>query len=177
MAIGLGAVAAVILGFGLAGRDGTTPSADPTRTRPSADPFAPQHRASVTAGPETATRSPSPGRAAAGAEIADRTDTDVSPAAESVLRSGDVDGRVLIVLASLAGVGQLAAVDVLDPEAAGSQTPAPVEMGVVDVDVVLDWLDGQPRLRPDHVEVRREDSLAYLVLAYDTPEPPGLFPS
>ena len=50
-------------------------------------------------------------------------------------------------------------------------------MGVVDVDRVLDWLHIQSRLSPDRIEVRRESSVAYLVLIYDTPEPPGLFPS
>jgi hypothetical protein len=50
-------------------------------------------------------------------------------------------------------------------------------MGVVDVDRVLDWLEDQRRLRPDRVEVRHEAPVSFLLLVYDTPEPPGLFPS
>ena len=112
-------------------------------------------------------------RAAAGAEIARRSDIDVSPAAAAVLRGGHVDGRVLVVLASLATVGQLIAVDV--PGSVDAETP--VEMGVVSVDSVLDWLEAQPQLRPDHSQARREGSVTFLLLAYDTPEPPDLFPS
>jgi hypothetical protein len=112
-------------------------------------------------------------RAAAGAEMARRSDIDVSPAAAAALRGGHVDGRVLMVLASLASLGQLIAVDVPD----GVEADAPVEMGVVSVDTVLDWLEAQPQLRPDHTQARREGSVTYLLLAYDTPEPPGLFPS
>jgi hypothetical protein len=112
-------------------------------------------------------------RAAAGAEIAGRSDIDVSAAAAAVLRSGQVDGRVLVVLASLATLGQLIAVDVPD----GVEAETPVEMGVVSVDTVLDWLEAQPQLRPDHTQARREGSVTYVLLAYDTPEPPGLFPS
>jgi len=54
---------------------------------------------------------------------------------------------------------------------------ANVELGVVDVNHVLDWLDDQRKLRPDRLEVHREGSMAYLLLVYDTAEPPGLFPS
>ncbi|MGH8825840.1 MAG: hypothetical protein ACRDVN_15395 [Jiangellaceae bacterium] len=112
-------------------------------------------------------------RAAAGAQIAERTDIDVSPAAAAFLREGAVDGRVLIVLAALATEGYLTAVDA-SPASGGAPE---MELGVVDVDVVLDWLDQQPRVRPDHLQVRRVSAVAYLRLAYDTPEPPGLFPS
>jgi hypothetical protein len=112
-------------------------------------------------------------RAAAGAELARRSDIDVSPAAAAVLRDGHVDGRVLVVLASLASLGQLVAVDVPD----GEEAETPVELGVESVDTVLDWLEAQPQLRPDHTQARREGSVTYLLLAYDTPEPPGLFPS
>jgi hypothetical protein len=122
------------------------------------------------AGPD---RTASLGRAAAGSEIAERTDIDVSPAAGAILREGAVDGRVLIVLAALATEGYLTAVDVT-PAASGG-TPE-LELGVADVDVVLDWLDEQPRVRPDHLQVRRQSSVAYLQLTYRTPEPAGLFP-
>lgn len=123
------------------------------------------------AGPD---RTASPGRAAAGSEIAERTDIDVSPAAGAILRQGAVDGRVLIVLAALATEGYLTAVEVA-PAASGGAPE--LELGVVDVDVVLDWLDRQPRVQPDHLQVRRQSSVAYLRLAYRTPEPAGLFPS
>jgi hypothetical protein len=113
-------------------------------------------------------------RAAAGAEIARRTDIDVSAAAAAVLREGKVDGRVLIVLASLASADLLTAIDV---SSGGSAGAANLEMGVVDVDHVLEWLADQRRLRPDRVEVHRQASVAYLLLIYNTPEPPGLFPS
>jgi hypothetical protein len=123
-------------------------------------------------GPE---RTASLGRAAAGTEIAERTDIAVSPAAGAVLRDGAVDGRVLVIMAALATEGYLAAVDVA-PAAGPGGTPQ-LELGVADVDLVLDWLDQQPRVRPDHLEVRRQSSVAYLRLAYRTPEPAGLFPS
>ena len=112
-------------------------------------------------------------RAAAGAELARRSDIDVSPAAAAVLRDGHVDGRVLVVLASLATLGQLVAIDVPD----GDEAETPVELGVESVDTVLDWLEAQPQLRPDHTLARRQGSVTYLLLAYDTPGPPGLFPS
>ena len=121
----------------------------------------------------TLTRTASQAKAAAGAEIARRTDIEVSPPAATVLREGSVDGRVLIVLASLASAGMLTAVD-LPPS--GSPEDANLEMGVVDVDHVLAWLGGQRRLRPDRVEVRREAAVAYLQLIHNSPEPPGLFP-
>jgi hypothetical protein len=127
--------------------------------------------ASSRAGPD---RTASLGRAAAGSEIAERTDIDVSPAAGAILRQGAVDGRVLIVLAALATEGYLTAVEVA-PTASGGAPE--LELGVVDVDVVLDWLDHQPRVRPDHLQVRRQSTVAYLRLAYRTPEPTGLFPS
>jgi hypothetical protein len=120
------------------------------------------------------TRTASQAKAAAGAEIARRTDIEVSPRAAAVLREGRVDGRVLIVLASLASADMLTAVDL---PAGGSVEDANLEMGVVDVEHVLDWLAGQRRLRPDRVEVHREASVAYLLLIHNSPEPAGLFPS
>ncbi len=94
-----------------------------------------------------------------------------------MLREGLVDGRVLMILASLASADLLTAVDVPGSSSGGPADVANLEMGVVDVDRVLDWLDNQRRLSPDRVEVRREASVAYLTLTYDNPEPPGLFPS
>jgi hypothetical protein len=120
---------------------------------------------------------PSVAKAAAGAEIADRSDIAVSPAAATVLRKGTVDGRVLIVLASLASADLLATVELPSSGPSGSIQVANVELGVEDVDYVLDWLDVQRNLRPDRMEVHREGSMAYLLLIYETPEPPGLFPS
>ncbi len=79
------------------------------------------------------------------------------------------------MLASLATADLITAVDV--PPTGGTAEVENLEMGVVDVDRVLDWLHIQSRLSPDRIEVRRESSVAYLVLIYDTPEPPGLFPS
>ncbi len=116
-------------------------------------------------------------RAAAGAEIAGRADIDVSPGAAAVLREGTVDGRVLVVLAALATADLLTVVDVPPSGSSGSADIANLELGVVDVDRVLDWLDGQSRLRPERVEARRESSVTYVLLIYNTPEPPGLFPS
>jgi hypothetical protein len=58
----------------------------------------------------------------------------------------------------------------------GSEGVADLELGVVDVDRVLDWFDDQRRLHPDRMAVRRAGSVTYLELRYDTPEPPGLFP-
>jgi len=158
------------------GPDDATPgtAAPPTSPRAFVDtsglPSRPTTESSR-AGPD---RTASLGRAAAGSEIAERTDIDVSPAAGAILREGAVDGRVLIVLAALATEGYLTAVDVA-PAAPGG-TPE-LELGVADVDVVLDWLDQQPRVRPDHLQVRRQSSVAYLRLAYRAPEPAGLFPS
>jgi hypothetical protein len=123
------------------------------------------------------TRTPSLARAAAGAEIAGRADIDVSPAAAVMLREGTVDGRVLIVLASLATADLVMSVEVPSTRSGEPVGVPNLELGVVDVDRVLDWLDSQRRLRPDRMEVRREGSVTYLVLIYDTQEPPGLFPS
>jgi hypothetical protein len=152
------------------------PSQSPTGLQRIADPST-SPTAQLSAGaPSRATpnRTASLARAAAGAEIARRTDIDVSPAAADVLRKGTVDGRGLIVLAALASADLLTAVDV----PAGASADAPnLEMGVVDVNRVLAWLNDQRRLHPDRMEVRREGSVAYLLLIYDTPEPPGLFPS
>lgn len=177
-AVGVGVVGIGLLALSMAGRDSPPAAVRPsTATIPHAGSPEPTSQLSSAAG-AFANRSQqptSPARAAAGAEIAARDDTDVSAAAATVLRSGEVDGRVLVVLASLAAAGQLAAVDV--PRDEDARDAAAVELGVVDVDTVLGWLDTQPRLKPDHLEVRRDDSLSYLLLAYDSPEPPGLFPS
>ncbi|MBD0292305.1 MAG: hypothetical protein ICV70_01855 [Jiangellaceae bacterium] len=116
-------------------------------------------------------------RAAAGAEIANRADIDVSGAAAEALEQGIVDGRVLMVLAALANADQLITVDVAPTATSDPAGPPNLEMGVIDVDAVLDWLDAQPQLRPDRLVVRRESDVAYIRPAYDTPEPSGLFPS
>ncbi len=161
--LGLVVVGAGVLALGWVGREkpGNTATVPFTATQPE------------TGTATTSPVQPSRARAAAGAEIARRSDIDVSPDAAAVLRGGHVDGRVLMVLASLATLGQLIAVDA----PGGVEAETPVEMGVVSVDSVLDWLEAQPQLRPDHTQARREGSITYLLLAYDTPEPPGLFPS
>ena len=153
------------------------PSPSPSAALGAIDPTGSSSRSPAETSRATPSRTASIARAAAGAEIAARADTDVSPAAAAVLREGKVDGRVLMILASLASAELLTAVDV---PVSGSGGPADVvnlEMGVVDVDRVLDWLETQRRLSPDRVEVRREASVAYLLLTYDSPEPPELFPS
>jgi hypothetical protein len=151
-----------------------SPSPPPTTPLRIADPTALPSRSIAESSRATPSKTASVARAAAGVEIARRTDIAVSPAAAAVLREGKVDGRVLIVLASLASADLLTTIQV----SSGGPAPATnLEMGVVDVDRVLEWLDGQRRLRPDGVEVRREASVAYLLLIHNTPEPPGLFPS
>ena len=67
-------------------------------------------------------RAASLARAAAGAEIAARADIDVSARAAIALREGKIDGRVLVVLASLATADLITAVDV-PPRSAGPQKP------------------------------------------------------
>jgi hypothetical protein len=119
--------------------------------------------------------SPASGHAAAGAEIAARTDITVSQAAANVLRSGAVDGRVLLVLAGLASSNSLVIIDVAPDD--GVTTSSEIELGVNDVDAVLAWLDAQPKLRPEQVEIRRDKTRSFLRLIYQSPEPPGLFPS
>ena len=165
--LGLVMVGAGVIALGSMGREkpGNTATIPFTATQP--------ETGTATTSSDQPSRASSRARAAAGAELARRSDIDVSPAAAAVLRSGQVDGRVLVVLASLATLGQLIAVDVSD----GVEAETPVEMGVVSVDSVLDWLEAQPQLRPDHTQARREGSVTYLLLVYDTPEPPGLFPS
>lgn len=153
------------------------PSPSPSAALGDIDPTGFASRSPAETSRATPSRTASVARAAAGAEIAARTDTDVSPAAAAVLREGLVDGRVLMILASLASADLLTAVDVPGSSSGGPADVANLEMGVVDVDRVLDWLDNQRRLSPDRVEVRREASVAYLTLTYDNPEPPGLFPS
>jgi hypothetical protein len=179
--LGLVMVGAGVLALGWVGREkpGNTATVPFTATQPetgtATSPVQPSRASSriPSLHAPTTDSAASRARAAAGAEIARRSDIDVSPAAAAVLRGGHVDGRVLVVLASLATLGQLIAVDV--PDAVEAETP--VEMGVVSVDTVLDWLEAQPQLRPDQTQARREGSVTYLLLAYDTPEPPGLFPS
>ena len=181
--LGLVMVAAGVLALGWVGREkpGNTATVPFTATQPetgtatttsSVQPSRASSRIPSLHAP-TPDSAASRARAAAGAEIARRSDVDVSPAAAAVLRGGHVDGRVLVVLASLATLGQLIAVDVPD----GVEAETPVEMGVVSVDAVLDWLEAQPQLRPDHTQARREGSVTFLLLVYDTPEPPDLFPS
>lgn len=150
------------------------PSPSPLASQRSVEPGPPPGRSFAQPSRASLTRTASEAKAAAGAEIARRIDIEVSPRAAAALREGRVDGRVLIVLASLASADMLTAVD-LPP--GGSVEAADLEMGVVDVEHVLDWLAGQRRLRPDRVEVRREASVAYLLLIHTSPEPPGLFPS
>jgi hypothetical protein len=180
--LGLVMVGAGVLALGWVGREqpGSTASVPFTATQPetgtattsSVQPSRASSRIPSLHAPMTDSAA-SRARAAAGAELARRSDIDVSPAAAAVLRGGQVDGRVLVVLASLATLGQLIAVDVPD----GVEGETPVEMGVVSVDTVLNWLEAQPQLRPDHAQARREGSVTFLLLAYDTPEPPDLFPS
>jgi hypothetical protein len=82
---------------------------------------------------------------------------------------------LLVVLAALATADLLTSVDTTS---SGSGGPvANLELAVVDVDRVLDWLETQRRLHPDRMEVHRDGSVTYLLISYDTPEPPGLFPS
>jgi hypothetical protein len=150
------------------------PSPSPLASQRAVDPSPLPSRSFAEPSRATLTRTASQAKAASGAEIARRTDIEVSPPAAAVLREGKVDGRVLVVLASLASADLLTAVD-LPP--GGSPEDANLEMGVVDVDHVLNWLNAQRRLRPDRVEVRREASVAYLLLIHNSPEPPGLFPS
>jgi hypothetical protein len=119
--------------------------------------------------------SPGSAHAAAGAEIAARTDITVSDVAANVLRSGAVDGRVLLALAALASTHSVVMIDV--PPDDGITTPSEIELGVTDVDAVLAWLEAQPKLRPDRVEIRRDGTYSFLRLIYQSPEPPGLFPS
>jgi hypothetical protein len=180
--LGLVVVGAGVLALGWVGREkpGNTATVPFTATQPdtgtaatsSVQPSRASSRISSLQSP-TSDSAAIRARAAAGAELARRSDIDVSPAAAAVLRDGNVDGRVLVVLASLATLGQLVAIDVPD----GDEAETPVELGVESVDTVLDWLEAQPQLRPDHTLARRQGSVTYLLLAYDTPEPPGLFPS
>ena len=181
--LGLVMVAAGVLALGWVGREkpsntatvpftATQPETGTATTTSSVQPSRASSRIPSLHAPMTDSAA-SRARAAAGAELARRSDIDVSPAAAAVLRGGQVDGRVLVVLASLATLGQLIAVDVPD----GVEGETPVEMGVVSVDTVLNWLEAQPQLRPDHAQARREGSVTFLLLAYDTPEPPDLFPS
>jgi hypothetical protein len=154
-----------------------SPSRTPTAQSGTADPAVVSSRLPGGTSRATPSRTASAARAAAGAEIASRPDTDVSPAAASVLADGKIDGRLLIVLAALASADLLTAVEVPQTGTGGPADVANLEMGVVDVDRVLGWLEDQRRLRPDRVELRHEASVSYVLLVYDTPEPPGLFPS
>ena len=92
-----------------------------------------------------------------------------------MLRSDAVDGRILIVLAALSTERRVTAITATpSPDA---NAPAELELGVIQVDAVLEWLDKQPDLRPDRFEARRSGDLTYLRLEYDSPEPRGLFTS
>jgi hypothetical protein len=161
-------------------------SADSRETTGTAEPLPRQERATVPAEPSSppggatpAPRNASPGsaHAAAGAELAARPDLQVSAEAAALLHSGAVDGRVLIVMAALASGDRLHEIDVAPPGASLPTSTADLELGVSEVDSVLQWLDSQIVLRPDRIEVRREASRSYVRLFYTSPEPPGLFPS
>ena len=91
----------------------------------------------------------------------------MSARAATALREGNIDGRVLVVLASLATADLLTAVDVPPSGSVGPADAANLEMGVVDVERVLDWLDNQTRLHPDRMEVRR-DGAARLIFCSST---------
>jgi len=134
----------------------------------SADPTGSRSRSRIT---PTASQS----KAAAGLEIAERIDIEVSSTASRMLRSGAVDGRVLIVLAALSTERRVTAITATPSQDANA--PAELELGVIQVDAVLEWLDKQPDLRPDRFEARRSGDLTYLRLEYDSPEPRGLFTS
>lgn len=143
---------------------------------PSASP--PSARSSTGTARSQADPAGADARALAGAELATRPGLQTSARAIAALRSGAVDGRVLLVLATLAADGRLTEVDVPPaPAAGGTGDPGALEFAAVDIDGVLVWLDTQPALVPDRVQVRREDSATYVRLEYDTPEPPGLFAS
>jgi hypothetical protein len=155
------------------GKENSAPLGKPVESRPDMR----EEGASPSQRRPSAPREASPGsaHAAAGAEIAARTDITVSAAAADVLRSGAVDGRVLLALPALATANYLVMIDV--PPADGVTTSTEIELGVTDVDAVLTWLDMQPKLRPDRVEIRRDTPHSFLRLIYQSPEPPGLFPS
>ena len=139
-----------------------------------------QERVSPTPGttvPAPAVPSPSNAHALAGAELADRPGVEVSPEAAALLRSGAVDGRVLIVMSALASQNRLQTVDVPSPGTAAPNSGSELELGVTEVDSVLQWLNSQIALRPDRLEVRSDATRSYLRLIYSTPEPAGLFPS
>jgi hypothetical protein len=166
--------------FDLSG--GSADSRETTGT--SAEPLPRQDRATVPdeasppigeATPPPREASPGSAHAAAGTELAARPDLQISAEAAALLRSGAVDGRVLIVMAALASGDRLHEIDVAPP--AASAPTANLELGVSEVDSVLQWLDSQIVLRPDRIEVRREASRSYVRLVYSSPEPPGLFPS
>jgi len=174
----------VVLGAGLLARvafssadaapgAAATPAPTSSAKQPD-DPTGSAGRSPGVESPAIPSRTASPARAAAGAEIAARADIDVSPSAATVLRAGKVDGRTLVVLASLATADLLTLVDV---PPGGSADAGELEMGVVDMDKVLGWLGVQSKLRPDRVVARREASVTCIELIYDTPEPAGLFPS
>jgi hypothetical protein len=173
--VALGGALYVLSPFGLERSEGASaPSAGPAdsspETRPGVALTPPQRRSSTPQGAR-----PGSAHAAAGAEIAARTDIAVSDAAGTVLRSGAVDGRVLLIVAGLASTNTLVMIDV--PPDDGVTTSSEIELAVTDVNAALAWLDTQPKLRPERVEIRRDSSRSFIRLIYQSPEPPDLFPS
>jgi hypothetical protein len=180
----IGGLAYLVNPFGLSGGSAdSTESTDASgvqepraaRERETTRDQAPTSPSVATAAPREA--SPESAHAAAGAEIASRSDIRVSGDAAALLRSGAVDGRVLIVMAALASGNRLHTIDVPPSDSPTATTSTDLELGVIEVDSVLQWLDSQIVLRPDRLEVRREASRSYVRLIYSSPEPPGLFPS
>jgi hypothetical protein len=159
----------------------STQVTSPPAVRPTESELPRQERVSPTPGttvPAPAVPSPNNAHALAGAELADRPGIQVSPEAAALLRSGAVDGRVLIVMSALASQNRLQTVDL--PPSPGTAAPSSgseLELGVTEVDSVLQWLNSQIALRPDRLEVRSDATRSYLRLIYSTPEPAGLFPS
>jgi hypothetical protein len=175
LVVTLGGALYVLGPFGLEHSEGAgAPLAGPadtsSETRPEGALTPSQRRSSTPQGAR-----PASAHAAAGAEIAARTDIAVSDAAGTVLRSGAVDGRVLLIVAELASTNTLLMIDV--PPDDGVTTSSEIELGVTDINAVLAWLDTRPKLRPERVEIRRDSSRSFIRLIYQSPEPPDLFPS
>ena len=123
-----------------------------------------------------------PRRARLGEQLAGNTSVQLSPAAAQLLRSGDVDARVVLVLAAIAGSHTLSISDFpaapLDPPDAPRRRMVITETDGVAVagaplPLLRNWLSGQKApFAP--TEVRPVG--AGLVVGFPTPSPGGLLP-
>jgi hypothetical protein len=139
-------------------------------------------------GAAAAAREEATGRAGAGAGLAANPRLDLSPVAAGLLRGGQVDARVLSVLAAISGEHSLRIADF--PVVPGEDPSAPrrlvavstidnrtVTAGAPGVRLLDQWLRAQqPPFRPIAADLARSGGAEVLLVRYDALGSTGLLP-